>query len=105
MCPRIATLLRVPVDDASAPSEAPKPVEELLDELQQESEQRRVELREIAALLPAAMSRRAILRAVAADFRHAPDKGDVVIRALRKLGRGPRFVAGWLKRTVMTTAR
>jgi len=105
MCSRIATLLRVPVDDASAPSEAPKPVEELLDELQRESEQRRVELREIAAQLPAAMSRRALLRAVAADFRHAPDKGAIITRAVRKIGRAPRFAAGWLKRTVMTTAR
>ena len=82
-----------------------KTVEQLLDELQRESEHRRAELREIAAELPAAMSRRAILRGIAADVRNAPEKGAIITRAVRKIGRAPRFAAGWLKRTVMTTAR
>jgi len=94
----------MPANESSAPGENQKPVEELLDELQRESEQRRVELREIAAQLPAAMSRRAILRAVAADVRHAPDKRDVVTRALRKVGRGPRTALNAIRRAA-TSAR
>lgn len=87
----------MPVHDASATSAKPKPVEELLDELQRESEERRIELREIAAQLPAAMSRRAILRGVAADFRHASGKRDIVTRALRKIGRAPRTALNAIK--------
>lgn len=71
-----------PVPDAS--------IEEQLDDLQRQSEQRSAELREIAAQHPATMSRRAILRAVAADFRHSPGKLHVVNRAARKLMRAPR---------------
>ncbi len=70
---------------ASVPS-----VEERLDELQRQSEQRRQELREIAAQLPAGLSRRAFLRSMAADFRHAPGKGDIVVRMWRKAARAPR---------------
>ena len=91
--------------DPSGESPTRKTVEAMLDELQRESEQRRVELREIAAQLPEAMSRRAILRKVAADVRYAPDKGDIVTRALRKLGLGPRAAARWLRRTVTGPAR
>jgi hypothetical protein len=65
-------------------------VEERLDELQRQSEERRWELREIAAQLPAGMSRRAILWSMAADFRHAPGKGDIVVRMWRKAARAPR---------------
>jgi hypothetical protein len=65
-------------------------VEQRLDELQRESERRRQELREIAAELPAAMSRRAILRAMAADFRRAPGRGDVVRRGFAKAAKAPR---------------
>jgi hypothetical protein len=65
-------------------------IERTLDELQLESEQRRQELREIAAQLPAAVGRRAMLRAMAVDFRHAPGKADLVLRAVRKLARAPR---------------
>lgn len=80
-------------------------VQARLDELQRESERRRVELREIAAQLPAAMSRRAILRSVAADIRRAPNKGEIVKRGLRKLGRAPRKAARTLKRIVVPTDR
>jgi hypothetical protein len=66
------------------------PVERQLDRLQRESQERRQELRRIAAQLPATMSRRAIIRSVAADLRGAPNKGDVVARAVRKLARAPR---------------
>ncbi len=91
--------------DVPGSNETAKSVEERLDILQRESEERRAELREIAAQLPAAMSRRAILRKIAADFRYAPQKGDVFIRAMRKIGRGPRIAARWLKRTVTPSAR
>jgi hypothetical protein len=64
-------------------------VEERLDELQRQSEQRSRELREIAAQLPAAISRRALLKAVAADLRSAPGKADIVVRAWRKAVRTP----------------
>lgn len=87
-------------------------VEELLDDLQRESEQRRIELREIATQLPAAMSRRAILRSVAADVRRAPNKRDMVTRAVgklgrgfRKLGRAPRKAARTIKRIVVPSDR
>lgn len=87
-------------------------VEELLDDLQRESDQRRVELREIAAQLPAAMSRRAVLRSVVVDIRRAPNKGDIVTRAVRKLGRGfrklgraPRKAAHTIMRIVVPSDR
>ena len=70
---------------ASVPS-----VEERLDELQRQSEQRRQELREIAAQLPAGLSRRAFLRSMAADFRHAPGKGDIVVPGVAQGGEGAR---------------
>jgi hypothetical protein len=69
-------------------SPRPSPsVEEQLDALQRASEDRRAELREIAAQLPEALSRRMILRRIAGDIRHAPDKGDIAGRGARKLGR------------------
>ena len=80
-------------------------VEEQLDALQRASEERRVELREIAAQLPEAMSRRAILRAVAVDIRHAPEKGDIAGRGLRKIGRMLGHGARSLKRLVVRTDR
>jgi len=91
-------------DDVSA--------EARLDELQRESERRRAELREIAAQLPAAMSRRAILRSIVVDIRCAPNKGVIVKRAVRKLGRAvrklgraPRKAARMLKRIVVSSDR
>jgi hypothetical protein len=64
-------------------------IEERLDELQRESELRRQELRELAAQLPAGVSRRAILRAVVADLAGAARNGTVVRRALGKAARTP----------------
>ena len=64
-------------------------VEEQLDELQRQSERRRQELQAIATQLPAAVSRRAVLRAMVADFRYAPGKADVFRRALLKVARAP----------------
>ena len=65
-------------------------IEAQLEELQRESAARRRELQAIAAQLPAAVSRRAVLRTMAVDFRYAPGKADVLRRALLKLARAPR---------------
>ncbi len=65
-------------------------IEERLDELQRESEQRRQELREIAAELPAALSRRQLLRAIVVDIRQAPARGSIASRAVTKAARAPR---------------
>jgi hypothetical protein len=65
-------------------------IEEQLEGLQRQSERRRQELQAIASQLPAAVSRRAMLRAMAVDFRYAPGKADVFRRALLKLARAPR---------------
>ena len=83
-------------DHDSAPT-----VDQQLDALQRASEERRAELREIAAQLPEVMSRRAILRAVAADIRHAPEKGDLAGRGIRKVGRSLGYGARTLKRLVI----
>jgi hypothetical protein len=92
----------MPANDTSG---ATPSVEEQLDALQRASEERRVELREIAAQLPEALSRRTILRKIAGDIRHAPEKGDIAGRAARKLGRGVRQAGRSLRRVVMRTRR
>ena len=74
----------MPADPSSGANAS---VEEQLDALQRASEERRAELREMAAQLPEVLSRRAILRRIAGDVRHAPAKGDIAMRALRKAGR------------------
>lgn len=63
-----------------------------LDQLEIESNERRAELRRLAAELPAAISRRSLLRALVADLRHAPEKRQIARRAAAKLGRAPRAV-------------
>lgn len=69
--------------------EPPEDIERRLDALEQESKARRAELRAIAATLPEATSRRALFRALAADFRHQPERGLVVKRAVLKVLRTP----------------
>lgn len=64
-------------------------VEVRLDELQRESENRRAELRSLAAQLPAATSRRALVRAMASSVLRAPDRPMVAKRAVLKLLRSP----------------
>jgi hypothetical protein len=64
-------------------------IEERLDELQRQSEERRQELSEIAAQLPGAVSRRQLLRAIVVDIRRAPRKRDIAGRALSKAARTP----------------
>jgi hypothetical protein len=73
-------------------------IEERLDALQRESEERRQELRRIAAELPAAMSRTALLRGMVAEVRHAPNKGEIARRAAAKAARAPRKLARILLR-------
>ena len=60
-----------------------------LDELQRESEERRAELRALAAELPAATSRRALIRSMAAGVVRAPDKPMVAKRVGLKMLRTP----------------
>ena len=80
-------------------------MEQQLEVLQRASEERRAELREIAAQLPDALSRRTILRKIAGDIRHAPDKGDIAGRAARKLGRTFRQTGRSFRRLVMRSRR
>jgi hypothetical protein len=92
----------MPVD--RSPDPAPS-VEEQLDALQRASEERRAELREIAAQLPEALSRRSILRKIAGDIRHAPDKGDIAGRGVRKVGRSAGQAMRSLRRLVTRSRR
>ena len=64
-----------------------------LEQLEAESNARRDELRRIAAELPAAVSRRALMRAMVADLRSSPDKGAVVRRGAAKVLRAPLHAA------------
>ena len=66
---------------------------QLLDQLHAESVARRAELRAIAEQLPATLSRRALLKSMLVDVRHAPRKGAIVKRAVRKMARAPRAAA------------
>jgi hypothetical protein len=99
---RVATLHAMSASDESG---ATPSVEEQLDALQRASEDRRAELREIAAELPEALSRRAILRKIAGDIRHTPEKGDIAGRAGRKAGRTIRQVGRSLERLVTRVRR
>ncbi len=64
-------------------------IEARLDELQRESEVRRSELREIAAALPQATSRRLLVTQMARELVHAPDRVSVAKRAALKVLRTP----------------
>ena len=68
-------------------------IDERLTALEVASDQRRAELSAVLDDLPAALSRRALVSAAIADARTAPDKGAIVIRGVRKLGRMP--AAAW----------
>jgi hypothetical protein len=70
-----------------------------LDALEAESNDRREQLRLIADRLPAAISRRSMLRSLARDLRRAPNKGDIARRAIAKLGRAPGAVVKRLRRS------
>jgi len=62
-------------------------VEQRLAELEAASDARRAELRSVLDDLPAALSRRALVRAAAADLGRAPGKADVVRRGMKKIVR------------------
>jgi len=61
-----------------------------IDVLRAEALERRAEVRTLAEELPAAMSRHALLRDMAGDVVHHPDKIGAIGRAIRKLARAPR---------------
>jgi cell division septum initiation protein DivIVA len=67
--------------------------EQAIAELRESSAARRAEVRSLAEQLPAAVSRRVILRSMVADVVRHPDKVGAVQRALHKLGRAPRKAA------------
>lgn len=67
--------------------EAVDDVETRLDELERQSELRRRELRRLATQVP--VSRRAMIRALGGDLRHAQNKADLAGRAVRKALRRP----------------
>jgi hypothetical protein len=64
-------------------------LEARLDELQRESEERRAELRALAAQLPVVTSRRALVRSMVGSIVHAPDKPLVAKRVVLKVLRTP----------------
>ncbi|MDW3216957.1 MAG: hypothetical protein R8G01_23400 [Ilumatobacteraceae bacterium] len=64
-------------------------IERRLDELERESQERRAELRALAAELPAATSRRAYLRSMVTGVIDAPDKPQVAKRVASKVARTP----------------
>jgi chromosome segregation ATPase len=70
--------------------------EQALAALKIEAQERRAEVRSLAADLPAAMSRRAVVAGLLRDVVHHPDKPGVVKRAIAKLGRAPRKLARML---------
>ena len=64
-------------------------VEERLSALEAASDERRRALKAVLDDLPAAHSRRVMLRALVSDLRGAPNKGDIAVRGVRKIGRIP----------------
>ena len=73
-------------------------VEARLDELQRQSQERRAELRALAADLPQATSRRAVLSAMVRSLAEAPDKPIVAKRVALKVLRAPADLVRSLRR-------
>ena len=61
--------------------------EAAIAELRAEALARRQEVRALVADLPVAMSRKTLLRQVASDVVHHPDKKGVVVRVVNKIRR------------------
>jgi uncharacterized small protein (DUF1192 family) len=83
-------------------------IDVVLDEIEQlrhEALARRAEVRSLAEALPAAMSRHALVTGMLRDVRHHPDKGGVLRRSIRKLGRAPRKAARLVQQRVRPPAR
>ena len=77
---------------------SPTSFDKRLRALEVESDRRTDELKSLAAEVPAAMSRRSLLASAGADLRNAPNKGEIVVRAWRKLLRLPRALVRRLTR-------
>jgi len=75
-----------------------------LDALQEESLQRRQEVRTLAESLPTAASRKVLLTQMTNDLLHHPDKKRMVGRAFRKLARGPRKLVRSIQTRLSPTA-
>jgi hypothetical protein len=76
-------------DDRPGTADDPTDIGARLDALEHESQERRAELRRLAADLPAATSRRAYLSAMIRGVAEAPDKPTVAKRVLLKVVRTP----------------
>ena len=74
------------------------PIEQRLDELERASKARQVELKQIAAALPEATSRRAYLSAMVRGIGAAPDKPTVAKRVVAKVLRTPFDIVRSLRR-------
>lgn len=61
--------------------------ESAIEELRADALDRRQQVRALVADLPVAMSRKTLLRQVASDAVHHPDKKGVVVRAVNKIRR------------------
>jgi hypothetical protein len=64
-------------------------IEEQLDRLQRESELRQAELKQLAAALPEATSRRALVTSMFSSIANAPNKPLVLKRTILKVLRTP----------------
>lgn len=72
-------------------------IEARLDELQRESQERRAELRALAAELPEVTSRRALVSSMFRSVAEAPDKPLVAKRVVLKVARTPSDVVRRLR--------
>lgn len=72
-------------------------IEAQLDELQRESQERRAELRALAAELPEVTSRRALVTSMFRSVAEAPDKPLVAKRVVLKVARTPSDVVRRLR--------
>ena len=86
MTPDVAALQRENAELRSRVEAA----ETAIAELRAEALQRRQDVRDLVADLPAAMSRKTLLKQVARDAVHHPDKKGVFVRAVNKARRGVR---------------
>jgi hypothetical protein len=73
-------------------------IEQRLDELQRQSQARRAELRAIAAELPEATSRRALVRSMVRSVAAAPNRGTVIKRVGLKVLHTPADLVRRLRR-------
>ncbi|NND73418.1 MAG: hypothetical protein HKN44_00265 [Ilumatobacter sp.] len=93
---------------STEPATGDAPVDASIDArlaaLERASDQRSAELRELAAAIPPAISRRALVHGAARDLRAAPNKGEIARRGVRKLVWAPMSLARRVKRRVVGSA-